>query len=444
MTDSKLPTGLHLRTHGDRRFWEAKWIHDGRQVKRRIGPAHVVPDGQGGWKKKRGPAPEGSYTQRDAVVRMGELVQEQARSQGIRRSKRTATFGDAAEGWLDYLRREGRKPSTLEDYRNLLAQPGELKKRGAGEKKARIMRTFGNRSLRSIETADIERFLDQLQDEGLSGRLVNKHRTVLHAIFEFCRKPRSGYGLMQNPVSQSEKRSQQPRRKIEPFTLEELVAIVRAAEKGEHRTELGGRYGEATRTSWEQVNREDAALFLVAAETGLRLGELRALRWQDVHFDPDEPVITVEQAISSNQVATPKSGKARRVPIPDRSLGRLSRLRDRECFTEDRDLVFGAQDGTVQSREAIYRRFLRAQEAAGVKVRRVHDLRHTYCSRLVATGTDLLTVKEWAGHSSIAVTERYLHFQPRKGDAARVTAAFTPEEIVPTEPMTSPQTGTKL
>lgn len=429
MTASKLPTGLLIVTYKGRPFYEAKWVHDGRQVKRRIGPAHVVPDRDGGWKKKRGPAMDGTFTEKEAVARMGELVKAHTEEQGIRRSKREATFGDAADDWLRYLEREDRKPSTIADYRNLLARPGEKWARGDGEKKARVMRAFGNRRLRAIKTRDIEKFLDELQDEGLSARLVNKHRSVLHAVFEFCRKHRSGYGLAENPVSASEKRTQRDRREIRPFTPEEVAAIVRAAESGSREEEPDENYGPLTRAAWEESNRQWAAMFLVAAETGLRQGELRALRWRDIWFQ--DRSIKVERAVSNDQIDLPKSGRGRRVPMSDEVMRHLDLLSRRERFTAPGDLVFPGPTGEIQNRGAIYRRFVKTQNAAGVEPRRFHDLRHTYCSRLVAKGADLVTVKTWAGHSSITVTERYLHFRPQETDAAFVTSAFSPETASP-------------
>lgn len=427
VTASKLPTGLLIVSYKGRPFYEAKWVHDGQQVKRRIGPAHLVTDGQGGWKKKRGPAPEGSFSEREAVARMSELMRAHASEQGIKRSKREATFGDAADDWLVYLEREDRKPSTIADYRNLLARPEQAKARGEGEKKARIMRVFDTRRLRGIKTRDIEKFLDDLQDEGLSARLVNKHRSILHAVFEFCRKHRSGYGLTENPVSASEKRTQRDRREIQPFTPEEIAAIVRAAENGSREEKPNKKYGSLTEAAWEQANRQWAAMFLVAAETGLRQGELRALRWRDVWFA--DRSIKVERAVSNDQVDLPKSGKGRQVPMSDEVMRRLDQLSTRERFTSPDDLVFPGPTGEIQNRGAIYRRFVKTQEAAKVESRRFHDLRHTFCSRLVSRGADLVTVKTWAGHSSITVTERYLHFRPQQDDAAFVTSAFTQQAV---------------
>lgn len=425
VTAPNLPTGsLVIRAYEGRPFFEAKWRVGSRQVKRRIGPAWLVADPDGRWVKKRGRAADGYFTEKTATVRMTDLIREHAEEQGIHRSVRTATFGEAADAWLEYLGKADRaKPSTLQDYRLMLARPQEAKKVGKGKKKARIMKAFGDLPLRSIIPVDVERFLSKLDDEGMSTRLVNKHRAVLHAVFEYCRRPGT-YGLSANPVSATEKRRERTQQRIEYFTPEELQAIVRAAENGRHRVRPDEKYGETTLAEWERFNRQDAALFLLAAESGLRLGELRALQWRDISFEDER--ITVTRAVSANQIETPKSGKTRSVPLARGSAQRLATLSQRERFTGNKDLVFCGYRGELLDGSAISRRFRDCQEKSGIPYRSFHKLRHTFCSQLVARGADLVKVKEWAGHSSITTTARYLHFKPQQDDAQFITDAFTP------------------
>jgi len=83
-----------------------------------------------------------------------------------------------------------------------------------------------------------------------------------------------------------------------------------------------------------------ATLFLVAAFTGLRLGELLALRWRHVHF-PDAKLV-VEASWSAGRLTSPKSRKWRAVPLADQPAAALARLAEREHFTSRDDLVFCA------------------------------------------------------------------------------------------------------
>jgi integrase len=65
----------------------------------------------------------------------------------------------------------------------------------------------------------------------------------------------------------------------------------------------------------------------------------------------------------------------------------------------------------------------RAQEAAGVRPLRFHDLRHSFGS-LVVREVDTATLKAWMGHAKLTTTERYLHAKPRHTDVARLNRAF--------------------
>ncbi len=436
MTASKLPTGLHVREYKGRPFYEGKWSSNGRQVKRRIGPAHLVPDGAGGWKRKRGRVPHGSYDQKAAELRRAELIREYDREQKVKPGKREATFADAADSWVDYLSRADRsKPSTLADYRNLLAQPGTPKARGKGELTARIMRKFGDRRLRSIDTSDIEEFLTELEREGLSNRLINKHRAVLQTLFNYCGKP-TAFGLSVNPVSATEKRREIDREDPEPFTPEEVGAIVRAAENGSHRADPDTGWSEEARAGWQAANQMDAALFEVAALTGMRQAELLALRWRDLDFQNAR--ITIARSVSNGQITTPKSGKVRVIPMPDTAARRFDQLSRRPHFTGRNDLVFGNPDGQVQNRSALLRRFKSAQSAAGVEQRRFHDLRHSFLTWTAGAGFASREVQEFAGHSSLRTTDRYLHYRPQRDAADRIEAIYNPEQTDPAEQVTQP------
>jgi len=90
------------------------------------------PDGNGGWRRWRGRATAGTLTENEAAVRMHELIgshdEEQRRleADADERRRRGVTFRELASEWIVYLEREkGARPSTLRDYRWLLAEPGQ-------------------------------------------------------------------------------------------------------------------------------------------------------------------------------------------------------------------------------------------------------------------------------------------------------------------------------
>jgi integrase len=199
-------------------------------------------------------------------------------------------------------------------------------------------------------------------------------------------------------VSDVEKPRQAPSASIEVFSAEEVMALVRAAANG-----------------------LDAAVFLTAAFTGLRQGELVALRWRDVDFAGQH--IRVTASYTNGVLSTPKSGKVRSVPMAPAVAEALARL-TRDPVVHPDGLVFaGPGGGAYLDASALLKRHKRALAAAGLRPLRFHDLRHTFGTRMIAKA-DIVRVQEWMGHADIETTRKYLHFAPRADGAALVAAAF--------------------
>jgi integrase len=126
-------------------------------------------------------------------------------------------------------------------------------------------------------------------------------------------------------------------------------------------------------------NDQDAALFRVAAYTGLRLGELRALRWSDIDFGLR--LVHVRRSFTYGALDTPKSGRVRSVPLIDQVARALDGLSRRERFTDDDHLVFPGVMGSFFDDSATRRRFKSALATAHVKPMRFHDLRQCLALR---------------------------------------------------------------
>jgi integrase len=423
MASSEFDKGyLVVRAYKGTPFYEAKWRNGrGRQRKRRLGRAWLEENGDGQWVKKRGRVPHGYLDEKRAYREMGRVISEVEAEREPEPGMPEPLFDDAIVLWIEYLENERRtKPSTLAGYRNLLAEPrsGDRSQRGA-----RIMRAFGGRRLRGITTDDVREFLSKIDREGISARTVNIHRQVLHAIFQHAMRS-DAFGLRDNPVSPTEKRPEEGTKPIETFEPRELHTIAAAARKGLHRRRSGyadARFSEETEREWKRMNEQDAALFIVAGCTGLRMGELLALRWSDVDIEAGN--MMVSRAMSAGHESSTKSRRPRSVPLADQANAELKAIRNRERFVSREDLVFCRPDGGPLDRSAVRARFVRAQRKAGVRMRRFHDLRHTFGS-LAILQFDVVAVKDMMGHSRLTTTERYLHSKPRPGDAAKLTAVF--------------------
>ena len=166
-------------------------------------------------------------------------------------------------------------------------------------------------------------------------------------------------------------------------------------------------------------------LFTVAAFTGLRLGELLALRWGDVDFT--KRLVHVRRSHVLGVDGTPKSHKVRSVPLIDQAARALDKLSRREHSTDPDDRVFASPTGEVLSQDLLRRRFHRAVKAAGLVDLPLHDLRHTF-GTLAVQAFPLSDVKAYMGHANIETTMIYVHHVPQHDAADKLTALVSSAE----------------
>jgi integrase len=350
--------------------WFAKYrLPDGRQVQKKIGPA---------WTGRGRPA-AGYVTKRLAEDWLREVLDEARRGTLPGMVRTGATFADAAAEWLRYVEHDRlRKPSTVATYRSLLS--------------SQILPTFADEPLESVTSAMIESWIATV-DRTAATRV--KLLAMMHGIFQRARKV---WGLKVNPAADVEKPPLGSSGDIEVFSPEEIWALVRAA-----------------------ASEQDAAIFLTAAFTGLRRGELLALRWRDVDFAGS--VIRVRASYHEGVLSTPKSGKVRSVPLAPDVATALARLADRDEIVGDDALVFVGEGGGYLDASALRRRYDGAIHRAGLRRLRFHDLRHVFGTRMIGKA-DIRRVQEWMGHADVQTTMKYLHYVPRAEDAQLVADAF--------------------
>ena len=159
----------------------------------------------------------------------------------------------------------------------------------------------------------------------------------------------------------------------------------------------------------------------MAGFTGLRQGELRALRWKHVRFA--DRTIVIVAGMSGGEDSSTKSGKWRAVPLPREAFVVLDQLSRREWFTSPEDYVFCGPAGGPLDDSALRRRYNSARDAAGLPPLPFHHLRHTFAT-LAIRGLDPATVQSLLGHSKITTTERYLHARPLTELAERMDSIF--------------------
>ena len=173
-----------------------------------------------------------------------------------------------------------------------------------------------------------------------------------------------------------------------------------------------------------------SAIVTVAAYSGLRLGELRALRWSSVDFTSRNIFVRRNLPAHAEEEKEPKSHRIRSVPLIDQAAVALDRLSQREYFTGPEDRVFRSETGTAFDGDAARAEFYAALDTARLGYMRekeddpiiFHDLRHTF-GTLGAAIWPLHDLQGYMGHADIQTTMVYVHHVPKVEAAAQLSRA---------------------
>jgi integrase len=248
--------------------------------------------------------------------------------------------------------------------------------------KTHILPEFGSVLLRSLTRDGVQQFLHAKQRSGLSWNSVRHIRTVFGTILNAAEMDDL---VRQNVV----KKTRLPRR-----THTEDAPVVSL---------------EETRLLLAALPEPSRSIAALLTMTGLRIGELLALRWMDVDFNGK--TLRVRQTVYNGQIDTPKTKRSNRcVPLSPLAVEILSRQRTGSAS----DLVFSSRAGSPLCRHNLLNRQLKPT-AAKLKLKGFnwHWLRHASASLLDAAGASLGTVQSLLGHASSEVTrEHYIHDVP--------------------------------
>ena len=361
--------------------WYAKYrLPSGKQVQQRLGPAHTG----------RGRCPSGHLTERTAKEALEAILTDARRGTRQTHDEQAAavTFEDAAAEYLRFIADvRKRERSTVNDYRGVID--------------GYLIAEFGTVAIADVTPDMIDAYKERLLAEGrISNRTVVRHLTVLHGIFKRAARV---WGLQRNPASA------------------DLVERPPVRYSGEFRTL---RPDEVLLLLQHADNSQDAAIYVTAAFTGLRLGELLALRWSDVDFGLQR--LQVRRNFTDRREKTPKSGRVRSAPMVDEVMAALDSLSRRDRFTGPGALVFVNDVGGHVDGWALRRRYYAALDAAGLPRLRLHDLRHCFAT-IAVQRLPLSTVQGYLGHAHISTTMRYVHHTPAARDVALLSDAIRAE-----------------
>jgi integrase len=233
---------------------------------------------------------------------------------------------------------------------------------------------FGKRRLDQIRYAEIQDYAAR-KTKTLSPKTVNNHLTVVRRLLIVAKKR----GLIE-AVPEIEW-LKVPRPDFDFLTFEEGARLIGAADPG-----------------W-------SCMVIVAMKTGLRQGELLALRWEDI--DLVAGLLRVRRSVTRGVVTVPKSGKGREVPLGDEVRAALKAERHLRG-----PLVFSAADGRMWNKNECKHPLWRACRKAGLRMIGWHVLRHSFASHLVMRGAAMKVVQELLGHATMEMTTRYSHLSP--------------------------------
>lgn len=445
------------------RVWVAKYMTAaGKPTRKVLGPAWAKVAGRTErgamrYRAADGPCPDGHLTPQAAQDLLdGLLAAEKRKPQGAAVSA-AMTFGAAGDAWLDHVRVSGGRrnravaPATLRGFESSLA----VLRREIDP--ATALRRISPTMVANLQA----RLLQPAKDRpALSRQTVRHHMVNLRAVLDYAV---GQHWLPENPLrADSVAIVAQPEAHADFNVLdpEQVEAVARAIERiadDEVPTYRASERVDVRAVALMSATRAVAAdVVRIAAYTGLRFGELRALRWRDVdlldstlHVRRNAPA----SAPAGSEIKAPKSSKPRSLPIIDPAAEVFARVKDRRdeagLPTGPEDLVFStAADGMLQSSK-VRDQFYRGLKAAGLGYLRekdnpmtFHDLRHVFATIAVrAPGTSLVDVQAWMGHSDITTTQRYMHHVPRRDAARRLSAAFAEDRGAPSAPAVPVEQG---
>ncbi len=379
---------LIVRVDGNgRETWHGKWRAHGRQVMRRVGP-------------KRAPGTRDGLTRLQAEDRLREVI---ARTSVEARVTTRMDIGEAGRRYVEKMREGGRKPSSVRSVESHLRQW--------------LVPALGGRALDAITPEDVRDLMATMRTgskkrkEGGVGPATIRHVVAaLSAIFNYaCHADRRW--ATSNPCrSVTLPKAPHGRlRFLSPDDLRLTIASVPSGPRGA----------------------VDRVVILTAAMTGLRQGELLALRWRDVDW-PAGRLRVVDNYVLGEYVAPKSEGSKRSVPLSDELAGELHRWWQASGEPGDNELVFADPvTGLPLAKPQLLRRYRKALEAAGLDgTMTFHELRHTFGTTMAAAGVPIRTVQAWMGHADIGTTQRYAHYAPNPHEVEWVTSAFRSESAL--------------
>jgi integrase len=302
-------------------------------------------------------------------------------------------FGDYAKHYIDNYAKHATKQNTWKNYETMI--------------KLHLNPVWQNKRLNQIKRADVKKLILQKQQDSFAASTVENIKALVSGIFTHAYEEEL---LSANPALKLGRfiQKQDSRKHIKSLAKEQVTTFLSVA-----RQETPDHY----------------ALLLFVFRTGVRMGELIGLAWEDIDFAGN--MIEVRRSYSHGHFSSPKSHKSRFIDMSNQLRqtllahrssqvakfgGTLPRLELSDKFKPDNviRLVFPNKCGKPLCGDNFRKRvFKPLLETVDIPAIRFHDIRHTFASLLLQQGESLHYVKEQMGHASIQTTvDVYGHIVP--------------------------------
>jgi integrase len=265
-----------------------------------------------------------------------------------------------------------------------------------------------SKNLSDITKWDIDKWRTEKLNSGLAATTVNRITSTLKGVFS---RAVEWEAIPANPLAKIKPKKVDTKARIRYLSPDEESRLLTALDDRENEQITKRESGNSWRKTRNRQLKDPIKktsftdhlkpIVLLALHTGLRRGELFNLKWSDVMLEDSNPHFTVEGT-------TAKSSTTRHLPLNEIA---EKTIRQWQSQSNNSGLVFPSPR-TGKRMETIKSSWSSLMKRAEIKNFRLHDLRHTFASKLVMRGVSLYTVKELLGHSSIEMTQRYAHLAP--------------------------------
>jgi integrase len=328
-------------------------------------------------------------TRQEVATKLSKALAD--REGGLTFDAGSLTVGEYMTRWLSHSFQDTVSQKTYERYESIV--------------RVHLSPALGRIRVKALTPDHVRGLYREKLDSGLAPRTVlHIHRTLSKAL-----KQATDDGLIPRNAAASVKPPQACREEMQPLSRDQVRMFLDTVE--------GDRM---------------EALYVLAVTSGLRQGELLALKWEDVDLEGTNPTLEVRRSLSETRgrrsFVIPKSGRGRHLRLSKRAASALRVHRKRQLeervrkagLWEDHGLIFPSEVGTPMSGRNLYRAFkIRVKRAALPQMLRFHDLRHTCATLLLRQGINPKFVQELLGHADISLTLNiYSHVLPDMGDAA--------------------------